>query len=269
MPRRCTICIHSNRNAIETEVHRGTPFRNIALQFQVTASSVFRHRSHITPTAQQAEVSAVNSNGNGHKSSVIIPEVMLEAESEQDVLPPQHQLFVDAFVGEFGAEARFNALQSAKAAGYSGNDNVLGVQGHRLLKNAKIRRAIDERLSALHAHMTSDEVLAQLGEIARAEWGKFLEVKIGNDGETVSAMLRLGDKLKALELIGKYHSLFDKVVEQRLTIILSEKAVGAYRRLREELAPAFPELTDTDLADFTARLFDVPVEMVVATNRAN
>src|SRR6185503_5306860 len=97
--------------------------------------------------------------------------------------------------------------ESARVAGYEGNDNVLGVTAHRLLKKPKIKAAIDERLGALHVHMTGEEALAELARSGRADWREFLEIRTGKNGETVSATLRLGDKLKALELIGKYHSL--------------------------------------------------------------
>lgn len=38
-----------------------------------------------------------------------------------------------------------NATESAKKAGYSGDENALAVQGHRNLRNPKVRAALDER----------------------------------------------------------------------------------------------------------------------------
>lgn len=168
----------------------------------------------------------------------------------------------------------FNGTEAARQAGYEGSDNALGVQAHKLLRMPKIKAAVDEHLAALQVHMTGNEVLAELAMIARAEWRDFVEIKMGRDGETVSATLRLGDKLKALELIGKYYALFtDKVIEQRVTVVLQEKAQGAYRRLREELG-ATSGLGDDELAGFTARILDVPLEMVttpaqLVSGRAN
>ncbi|MFN2509951.1 MAG: terminase small subunit [Pyrinomonadaceae bacterium] len=263
MPRRCTICDHVKRNAIETALNSGTPFRNIAAEFQVTSSSVFRHREHIE-LQSQVKPTATSSNGNGHHATLTRhDETPIEPDETTPELSPRQELFVAAYVGDMSVGRILNATEAARAAGYAGNDNVLGVQGHRLLKVPKVRSAISERLAALHVHMGADEVLAELARIGRTDWGDLVEVKYGKDGDVIFAQLRLTDKLKALDLLGKYHSLFtDTVIEQRVTVILAEKAQGMYRRLREELGAVARDLSDDELAGWAARVLDVPVEMV-------
>lgn len=52
-------------------------------------------------------------------------------------LTNKQRAFVEAFRG--------NATEAARAAGYAGDANALAVAGHRLLKNAKIQRALRAR----------------------------------------------------------------------------------------------------------------------------
>ena len=52
-------------------------------------------------------------------------------------LTPKQRRFVEAYKG--------NATEAARLAGYSGDDNVLGVTGYDLLRNPKIFHAIAER----------------------------------------------------------------------------------------------------------------------------
>jgi len=56
--------------------------------------------------------------------------------------------------------------------------------------------------------MTADEVLDELTRIAKTDWQQFVDVQTGRNGEVVGATLQLKDKLKALELLGRYHKLF-------------------------------------------------------------
>ncbi len=49
MPRHCTICQHPDRTLIESELIRGTPYRNIAKRQNVSAAAVHRHRDRHLP----------------------------------------------------------------------------------------------------------------------------------------------------------------------------------------------------------------------------
>jgi phage terminase small subunit len=84
----------------------------------------------------------------------------------------------------------FNATRAAKEAGFSAKS--AGNQGHLLLKNPKIRAMIDERLAEVH--MSADEALARLADIARGDVGEFFD----EDGN-----LNLGDKSKLIKRIRK------------------------------------------------------------------
>lgn len=68
----------------------------------------------------------------------------------------------------------WNGTKAARLAGYKGNDNVLAVTAHRLLRKPNVREAIEERLSTLV--MTTDEVLWRLGEQARADLSHFFSI---------------------------------------------------------------------------------------------
>lgn len=49
MPRRCTICMHPEREAVNRSLVRGAPFRRIAAQFGLAESSVRRHAASHVP----------------------------------------------------------------------------------------------------------------------------------------------------------------------------------------------------------------------------
>lgn len=65
----------------------------------------------------------------------------------------------------------FNGVQAARDAGYKGNDNVLAVTAHRVLRKAKVVARVRERLDGLHAN--ADEVLNLLADHMRADLADF------------------------------------------------------------------------------------------------
>lgn len=118
-------------------------------------------------------------------------------------LTPKQRAFVDAYLGK----ARGNGAEAARIAGYSDPD----VSAFDCKRNPVIRAHIDAVLES--RSLSAQEVLAELTDVARAEWRDFLRI-ITNPvtGDVVDAKILLGDKVKALELLGKYHRLFiDKV----------------------------------------------------------
>lgn len=136
-------------------------------------------------------------------------------------LTAKQRLFVHYYLGE----SRGNATDAARRADYRSP----GVEGHRLLRNAKIRAAIDLQLDAIA--LTSSEILAQLSEVAQGGIHKFIKVDTkGNASlnfKQAKKDARLGllrkfkqtnkgieiethDPLKALELLGKFRGLWDK-----------------------------------------------------------
>ena len=102
-----------------------------------------------------------------------------------------------------------NATQAAIDAGYS--KKTARSQGQRLLTDVDIRQLVENRVT--EAAMSADEVLHELSDIGRADWREFLEIRRDKEGDIIDATLRLTDKLKALELVGKHHRLFTDKTE--------------------------------------------------------
>lgn len=119
-------------------------------------------------------------------------------------LKDKQEAFILAYIGQ----ARFNASEAARIAGYA----CPAEEGYRLLRNAHIRARIDKylELEALNAK----EVLAELADVAKAPFRDFVEVIMRNEvGEPIKVRMDLGSKVKALELLGKHHKLFSESVE--------------------------------------------------------
>jgi phage terminase small subunit len=108
-------------------------------------------------------------------------------------LTAKQQAFVDAYLGE----AKGVATQAARLAGYKGSDNVLAKQGHDNLRNPKISTLIAERLATSPLALSRARVLALLSACAQ-----------GAGGDE-----KASDRIKALELLGKYHRIFADRVE--------------------------------------------------------
>ena len=142
----------------------------------------------------------------------------------------RQRLFVEAYIGE----ANGNATEAARIAGYSGNDNALGVVGHGLLRNSKIQSLITRRVSCVA--MSSSEVLARMAEIATSDIGEFIDIKpdgsyrlnlskrkrtrllkklkttrtTTKDSETEITDFEVRDPFSALVKLGEYHGLWDR-----------------------------------------------------------
>lgn len=210
MPRTCTVCVHPNRNEIETEIGKRTPFRNVAEQFNITSSAVFRHKAHQTDATHPAPLVATDSTP--------------ALDSNPENLTGKRLAFIDYYFGE----AKFVGIDAARLAGFEGNDNVLAVTASRLLKDAKVAATIAVRFQAMH--VSADEVIAEISKIARAPWNEFLDIKT-KDGQLVSVQMSLRDKLKALELAGKNLGvLADVVIQQRIVVF----ARTVYHRITDE-----------------------------------
>lgn len=92
----------------------------------------------------------------------------------------------------------FNATAAAVRAGYS--ERTASQKGYALLQNPEImeevKRGIDERVH--RTRITQDYVLEKLKEIADQE-----------AGDEIGSHLRYGNKIRALELLGKHVGLFE------------------------------------------------------------
>lgn len=112
--------------------------------------------------------------------------------------------FIDAYIGE----ARFNATEAARIAGYADPQQ----SGWENKTNLDIRARIDELLSALT--LNPAEVLRELTDVGMRELHEFVTItRFDADGNPVSAKMDATAKIKSLELIGKAHGQFTEKKE--------------------------------------------------------
>jgi len=138
----------------------------------------------------------------------------------------------------------------------------LAAQGSRLIKSVKVKALINSRLEI--EHMSSAEILAELSRIGRSDPENFLEVKTGKNGEVISAILPLKDKLRALELLAKNAGLLtEAVVQERIVVVLTEKARRVYSRFKDE----FPGIEDDQLRDWLGPILEVEPEQLAEAKR--
>lgn len=113
-----------------------------------------------------------------------------------------------------------NATQSYINAGYSvRSENAAGVEGHKLLRNPKVKNYIDEKMQEISDKQIAkaEEVLKYLTSSMRGEIEEEVIVveNIGDyesKAKKIKKQLSAKDRIKAAELLGKRYSLFtDKV----------------------------------------------------------
>lgn len=114
--------------------------------------------------------------------------------------------FVNAYLGE----ANGCATDAAELAGYKGERPTLAQVGSENLRKPEIQKLIQERLATSPLALSRGRVLALLAECAEGGWG---EPQEDQNGEKVVTLTKASDRLKALELFGKYHGLFKDRVE--------------------------------------------------------
>lgn len=138
----------------------------------------------------------------------------------------------DRFVLEYLID--LNATQAAIRAGYS--PATANEQGARLLANVSVRAAIDKAIAerSRRTGVNSDRVVMELAKIAfvnandvidaetatikpgaaREDTAAIQSVKVKTFGEDgLEREIRMADKLKALELLGKHLGMFKEKVE--------------------------------------------------------
>lgn len=152
-------------------------------------------------------------------------------------LTPKQQSFVDEYLVDL------NAKQAAVRAGYS--RKTAEVQGSRLLRNAQVRKAVNEgkKERSERTRTTADEILLELRKIALADIAEAFddegrlrplreipaEVRKAISGVEVSQefegsgrnryhsgdlmKVKFWEKTKALELLGKHLRLFTDRVQ--------------------------------------------------------
>jgi phage terminase small subunit len=153
-------------------------------------------------------------------------------------LTKKQRIFIDEYL------KTWNGAGSARKAGYS--ERSVYEIAVALLANVNVRKEIDERLAS--SHMSANEVLQGIADIARGDMGDFVDAngmgfsldmqeakqrgltklikKIkqktvihsgkndsDEDREVHDLEIELYDKLSALEKIGKYHGLFSEKLD--------------------------------------------------------
>ena len=124
-------------------------------------------------------------------------------------LTPKQKKFADQFI------KTGNATQSYKAAGYSvKSDNAAGVEGHRLLRNPKIKNYVDKKMAELEDKQiaTAEEVLKYLTKGIRQELHEEVVVieNIGDyqsEARTITKRISLKESNKCAELLAKRFGL--------------------------------------------------------------
>lgn len=113
-----------------------------------------------------------------------------------------------------------NATQSYKVAGYSvRSDNAASVEGHKLLRNPKVKNYINEKMKEIENKQIAkaEEVLKHLTTAMRGEIKEEVVVteNIGDyesRARIIKKQISAKDRIKAAELLGRRYSLFtDKV----------------------------------------------------------
>lgn len=152
-------------------------------------------------------------------STVIIPEIVAPqtflAIADSFNLTVKQKLWADHFI-----ETR-NATKSAELAGYSGDYNTIKQVGTENLAKPSIREYLEARFGEMI--IGSNEVLSELSAMARVNCDK-------------ESVVRPVDKLKALELAGKFYKHWDRQPDELPSDpdALASLLAQAFDRLRSQ-----------------------------------
>lgn len=131
-------------------------------------------------------------------------------------LTRKQQMFVDVFDG--------NATHAAKSAGYASPKSA----GSRLLTNDSVKSAIvaKEKPARKRRIANKDERMEFLTDSMRGN--------VALDGEPIPASLKMRDRLKANELLGRAHGDFVDRKEIAITPSFADLISGASERSEED-----------------------------------
>lgn len=172
--------------------------------------------------------------------------------TEYDKLPAKRQRFVDEYCVDF------NGKQAAIRAGYS--VKTANEQAARLLAIVNVKKALEEKKTEIaeSSKLKTSDVIDELRRIAFSDITQVMSFsaskakikssrKLSEDAKKIVASVsqtqagltvKLHDKVKALELLGRYLNLFTDRVEvegRGLGLILNMNAPAADNR--EDSAP--------------------------------
>lgn len=145
---------------------------------------------------------------------------------------PKLTLKQEAFIAAYLGDAKGVAVEAARQAGYknpkpSAEDNM---------RNPAILARVSQHVAAKYAD--ADTVLAELTDVALAEWRDFITIKTNpKTGEVVEVRMDLAAKVKSLELLAKFHQLL--IERQVVDVNVREHRVGVPQStLNEMFQPA-------------------------------
>lgn len=190
----------------------------------------------------------------GLSIQVLEPARVIESQAESEPLSPREELFINFYLGE----ANMVGKDAARLAGYQGDNTQLAQMAFKLRRKPRIASRISEILSV--TAMDRDEALARMSRFGRGritdvcdDDGK-VDLKVarerGHDGlikklktrrrierakdgtetEFIEHDVEIHDALRATELIGKAHGLFDSKTEE--TGDLADSVRGLVELLR-------------------------------------
>lgn len=161
-------------------------------------------------------------------------------------LKPQIETFLQEYMKDL------NGKQSAIRAGYA--EKAAESQASRLLRNVKVRARLDELMEKQEKknQIQAETILKELSLLAHTDIVNLydkngnlrpiheipeetrraiagIETIIDKDGNTVKKV-KLWDKPRALELLGKYKKLFTDRVEHNFAEGLAERLIEARKR---------------------------------------
>ncbi len=184
---------------------------------------------------------------------------------EYDKLSAKQQRFVDEYCIDF------NGTQAAIRAGYSARS--ANIQAARLLTNDNIRKALDEKRLEIaeESKLKASDVIDELRRIAFSDITQVMSFsaskakikssrKLSEDARKIVASVsqtqagltvKLHDKVKALELLGRYLNIFTDRVEvegRGLGLILNMNAPAAEKSKDSECVEVegIPKDSDSD-----------------------
>lgn len=169
-------------------------------------------------------------------------------------LTPEEKAFVLAYVNTH------DPMESARVALPHLAESSLNAAGHRLLGLTRVRKAIDWRIAKRIPGPL--EILGEAGEIATLPIDKLVQVQTDSEGNPVGARLNLGDKLRALEMVGKHHGVFMDPLQRRLADLVGmeveelRQAIDARRAQARRAEKAQKSLRRKAVIEIAARRVD-------------
>jgi phage terminase small subunit len=182
---------------------------------------------------------------------------------EYDKLSAKRKRFVDEYCIDF------NGTQAAIRAGYS--SKTANEQAARLLAIVSVKKAVEERKSKIaeSSKLKASDVIDELRKIAFSDITQVMSFsaskakvkssrKLSEDARKIVASvsqtqsgltIKMHDKVKALELLGRYLNIFTDRVEVDgcgLGLILNMNAPAAEKREDSECVEVDKVLQDTD-----------------------